>query len=258
MKNAELLELYDLHERFEANYPRYRREEAGKIVRMVSLEAEAHNVVIHSRLGAEDADRAISGELEYFRELGSDFEWKLYSHDQPSDLKDRLAARGFSVGDDEAIMSIELESLGFTIAAASSIDVRKVTDEKGLKDFADVNARVWSDKDDSWMKEVAETLRGSPQRMSAWLAYVEGEPVCAARIDFPERSPFASLWGGATVERHRGRGLYTAVLAARAKEAIERGYRFLTIDAGPMSRPIVERLGFRLLAISNPCDSPKR
>jgi hypothetical protein len=31
---------------------------------------------------------------------------------------------------------------------------------------------------------------------------------------------------------YRKRGLYTAVLAARVQEAIQRGYRFLTIEAG--------------------------
>ena len=63
--------------------------------------------------------------------------------------------------------------------------------------------------------------------------------------------------GGATLEGFRKRGIYTAVLAARAREARERGYRFLTIDASPMSRPIAAKHGFRLLATSNPCDSPR-
>ncbi|EQD40871.1 GCN5-related N-acetyltransferase, partial [mine drainage metagenome] len=56
--------------------------------------------------------------------------------------------------------------------------------------------------------------------------------------------------GGATVPDYRGRGLYTALLAVRLQEAKRRGARFLTIDAGPMSRPIVEKYGFRLLTFA--------
>ncbi|MCC6192435.1 MAG: hypothetical protein IT318_25685 [Anaerolineales bacterium] len=44
-----------------------------------------------------------------------------------------------------------------------------------------------------------------------------------------------------------GRGRYTALLAARAQEARRRGVRYLTIDASPMSRPIVARHGFTYL-----------
>jgi hypothetical protein len=65
---------------------------------------------------------------------------------------------------------------------------------------------------------------------------------------------FASLWAGSTLERFRKRGLYTAVLAAMVQEAMQKGRRYLTIDAGPMSRPIVEKHGFRLLAHAGDCE----
>jgi len=255
--DSDILELYDRYERREAAYPRSRRETAGAIVRMIDIDPEGHHCVIHSRLTEADADAAIEGELAYFRALGRDFEWKLYSHDRPADLKSRLAARGFSIGEDEALMVLELDRLPPALAAGHPHDVRRVADEGGIADYAAVNAAAWPDDHGSWVASVAATLRETPERMSAWVAYAEGRPVCAARVDFPERSPFASLWGGATLEGYRGRGIYTAVLAARAREAIGRGYRFLTIDASPMSRPIVAKLGFRLLAITNPCESPR-
>ncbi|MCB0228061.1 MAG: GNAT family N-acetyltransferase, partial [Anaerolineae bacterium] len=64
--------------------------------------------------------------------------------------------------------------------------------------------------------------------------------------------PFASLWGGSTLAGYRKQGYYTALLAVRLQEAIQRGARFLTIDASPMSRPIVQRFGFR--QITTACD----
>jgi GNAT superfamily N-acetyltransferase len=249
-------ELYDRHERREAAFPRCRREASGKTVRMISLEAGGHSFVIHSSLGAGEADAAIEEELRCFRGLGLRFEWKLYSHDRPADLKERLAAHGFRIGEDEAIMALELEGLPPELAREHPHDLRRVADEAGLRDYAAVNAAAWPEDAEVWMEAIARTLREEPERLSAWVAYVEGKPVCAARVDFPAHSPFASLWGGATLEPFRRRGIYTAMLAARAREAIGRGYRFLTIDASPMSRPIVTRHGFRLLSISNPCDSP--
>jgi len=257
LDDRDILELYDRHERREAAYPRSRRETTDRVVRMIDLDPDGHHCVIHSRLTEADADAAIEGELAYFRALGRNFEWKLYSHDKPANLKARLAAHGFSIGGDEALMVLELDRLPPALAAGHPHDVRRVVDERGIADYAAVNAETWPEDHAVWVESVAATLREAPERISVWVAYAEGRPVCAARIDFPERSSFASLWGGATLEGYRGRGIYTAILAARTKEAIGRGYRFLTIDASPMSRPIVAKLGFRLLAITNPCDSPR-
>ena len=62
---------------------------------------------------------------------------------------------------------------------------------------------------------------------------------------------FASLWGGSTIAAFRSRGLYTALVAVRAQEARRSGARFLTVDARPMSRPILERLGFQVMTFAN-------
>jgi hypothetical protein len=43
------------------------------------------------------------------------------------------------------------------------------------------------------------------------------------------------------------------LLAARAQEARARGFSLLTVDASPMSRPILEKHGFQHLATSTPC-----
>ena len=62
----------------------------------------------------------------------------------------------------------------------------------------------------------------------------------------PGRS-FAGLWGGGTVLGYRSRGIYRGLVAARAREALRRGYRYLTVDARETSRPVLARLGFSAL-----------
>ena len=77
-----------------------------------------------------------------------------------------------------------------------------------------------------------------------YCAYVDGKPVATGRISFPAGSNFAGLWGGGVLPAMRGRGLYTAMLSHRIAEAKSRGYRWITIDAAPMSRPILLKKGF--------------
>jgi hypothetical protein len=48
------------------------------------------------------------------------------------------------------------------------------------------------------------------------------------------------------------RGVYRALVAHRARLAIERGYRYLQVDAMPASEPILRRLGFVRLGTTIP------
>ncbi|MFY9860709.1 MAG: hypothetical protein WAK80_09150, partial [Candidatus Cybelea sp.] len=61
------------------------------------------------------------------------------------------------------------------------------------------------------------------------------------------------LYGGGTMEQHRGRGFYRATVAARARDAIDFGARYLIVDALPTSQPILENLGFVRLTDTWPC-----
>ncbi|WP_431037175.1 acetyltransferase [Streptomyces sp. P6-2-1] len=77
-------------------------------------------------------------------------------------------------------------------------------------------------------------------------------PVHASRIEFVPGTDFAGLWGGSTLAAWRGRGLYRATVAARARIAAARGVPYLQVDAGPDSAPILRRLGFLELTTTTP------
>jgi GNAT superfamily N-acetyltransferase len=57
-----------------------------------------------------------------------------------------------------------------------------------------------------------------------------------------------NLFGGSVLPEARGRGTYRALIQARWALAVEYGTPWLTVQAGRMSRPIVEHAGFDFLA----------
>ncbi len=57
-----------------------------------------------------------------------------------------------------------------------------------------------------------------------------------------------NLFGGSVHPDARGRGVYRAMTLARWDFAVEHGTPALTVQAGRMSKPIVERLGFEFVA----------
>src|SRR5688572_27908277 len=81
-----LLQLFDRDQRIAARFFGFRREETDLVVRHVPT-AGSHGYVVHSRLTPATADHAVRGEIAYFASLGTPFEWKLYGHDEPSDLE---------------------------------------------------------------------------------------------------------------------------------------------------------------------------
>jgi hypothetical protein len=83
------------------------------------------------------------------------------------------------------------------------------------------------------------TARTRPLMHATWL---EGEIVCAGEC---ARTPHGLLlFRGATLPRARGRGAYRALIRARWRDAVASGTPSLITQAGAMSRPILERLGF--------------
>ena len=77
---------------------------------------------------------------------------------------------------------------------------------------------------------------------STFVALIDGEVVATASASFGRSGVF--LTGGGTRPDRRGRGAYTALTRARWDAAVEHGTPALTVTAGAMSRPILERLGF--------------
>jgi len=78
---------------------------------------------------------------------------------------------------------------------------------------------------------------------ATYLAFVDGRAVARATSQFTEHGVL--LFGGATRDEERGKGAYRALVRARWDDAVARGIPVLVTQAGPMSLPILTRLGFR-------------
>ncbi|HEY0603310.1 MAG TPA: GNAT family N-acetyltransferase [Herpetosiphonaceae bacterium] len=253
MDIAHIRALYDREQRQNLAIPGMRREVVGTLVRHVN-QAPGDGMVIYSCLEPEAVESTVSEQIAYFEELGQGFEWKVYSHDPPPDLKDRLGARGFEVGEDEAILVLDLEAAPAVLVEPVTADIRRITDPEQIPSIITVQNEVWQ-MDFSWLgQRLTTNLRERPDFLSIYAAYADDQPVAAAWINFPPKNQFASLWGGSTLAGYRRRGLYTALLAVRVQEALQRGVRFLTVDASQMSRPILQKLGFQLIAYAYACN----
>ena len=257
MDVQKVLALYDQEQRREIEFPDMERQvlpsgdEWPRIVRYVRPQP-AMSFVLYSDLDEATADATIDEQIAYFRANDLKFEWKVYSHDRPADLAQRLVARGFAAEPMDDIMVLDVANAPAALLAEPAADVRRLTDPARLADVQAVLEAVWGE-DFNWVHDRLGQAMGIPGYLSVYVAYVGETPACAGWIYFNE-GQFASLWGGSTLAAYRGRGLYTALLAARVREARARGVPYLTIDAGEMSRPIVARHGFQTITTAIACE----
>lgn len=257
MDHARVLALFDAQLRRDAppDAPGTRVERLGGVVRQTGAAVHDWSGVIWSELDEETADGAIAEQLRYLRSpaaAGREFEWKLYSHDLPADLGERLLAAGFVPEPPETVMVAEVGELPTDAVLPDGVRLRNVTDEAGVDMVASVHEQAFGTSSDRLRERILDQLRESPDTVSVVLAMAGDLPVCAARMELNPGTSFAGLWGGGTVAAWRGRGVYRALIAHRAGIAATRGYRYLQVDASDQSRPILQRLGFAALSVTTP------
>jgi hypothetical protein len=206
--------------------------------------------------GVDDVDALIAETVAYFAaipEVG-EFEWKTRGHDWPPDLGARLEPHGLEAEEIETVMVGEARSLAVDIELPDGVSVRRVDQlperEAVVTEAAEMQRAVFGDGPSAaGVLDQLDRLAGLEE---FWVAEADGRVVSAGRLQRVEGTEFAGLWGGATVEAWRGRGIYRALTAARARAALEVGVRYLHSDCTAMSRPILERSGLVAITTSTP------
>lgn len=234
-----LLDLFDTQvRRGLVSEPGMRVEHNGRVVRVTGL----WNCILHADIDTDTADRVIAGQQAHFRELGEHVEWKVYGHDRPDDLGERLARAGFEPEPAETLMVFDLQQDITAPALPPEVRVHRLIDARGLDDVAAVGLEAFGQDFSAMNPEYAARLPLGT--VAFYVAFSHAQPVGAARLEMPPQGEFAGLYGGGTVPAFRRCGIYRSLVAARAQEARGRGYRYLNVEAEPTSRPILERLGF--------------
>lgn len=115
-----------------------------------------------------------------------------------------------------------------------------------------MESEVWGSDCGFISDHLAGRLATVPDRLAIYTVEAAGQVVAAAWVMLQEDGQFASLYGGSTLEAWRGRGIYRALVAVRARLAAEHGYKYLHVDASEDSRPILQRLGFTAVTTTTP------
>src|SRR4029077_3610753 len=114
------------------------------VVRAIGRES-SWNGIVYSRFSPSETETIVNAEIQYFTQLNRDFEWKVYSHDEPADLLSHLRNRAFKIGEEESLMFSDLRELPPSLMAPppEGVTVIPVRNEQGIADFLSLESALW-------------------------------------------------------------------------------------------------------------------
>ncbi|MFZ3324179.1 MAG: GNAT family N-acetyltransferase [Usitatibacter sp.] len=238
-------------ERRTAKVPGYALEVDTDLTRHLPQGQDDEALLWLARFARPAADHRIAEELANLRKRGWQAEWKVHDLDEPDDLKSRLEAHSLSCHHTEALMVLDVANTRPRAFEETDVVVGTASRDE-IDEIAALGEEVWNCRL-PWLartlREMTDPIAGSA---SLYRARTASRVVGCGWIEFHGGSRFAQLCGGAILESCRGKGIYSRLFELRVAEARARGVPYIAVDAAPMSRPILERCGFRFVCHTYP------
>jgi hypothetical protein len=197
--------------------------------------------VQRQRFPADEVDEVLAEVRELLRRRGQkSTQWEVGS--QAAHLVGPLLRRGLVRDADPFATAMALDCQ--PPPPPEGFEVREARTREEYLQAAAVQAEAFGASPEEAAEHVAgleRRLDGSPFLMH--LVWSEGRMIGAGACAVTPAG--LALFGGAVLPGARGRGAYRALIAERWRAAVADGRPALVTQAGAMSRPILERLGFR-------------
>lgn len=167
-------------------------------------------------------------------------------------MHEALLENGFTVGEPESIMIGEARLLAVDVPLPEGVTLRRITEEADVRAMSAMSDEAFGDPPSDEMANALLRRLSFGDGMELWVAEADGRMVSAGRLEPMRGTDFAGIWGGATRADWRGRGVYRALTAARARSALRVGKTLIHSDSTEDSRPILERSGLLRVSTTTP------
>jgi hypothetical protein len=199
------------------------------------------------RFADGDVERRHAEIRRWFADRGRQaFNWQLGPSSTPRDVEARLVASGARPEpDDPDALAMLLERQ--PPPGPASIRVRRVATLADHREalritMHDASPEAWAAVEEGMAASWAEAR--DDQAMFSYLADDGGEPIAMAQLVWLTVG-LAYLGGATTLPDARGRGAFRALVRARWDAVVAVGRPVLLVQAGRMSTPILQGLGFQ-------------
>ena len=157
-------------------------------------------MISSSSLTGDIADAVIAEQAAHYRELGAEVEWKVYQHDGPPDLLQRVERYGFIAGPRETVLVLDLQEPARWIDEPPAHPVIRVENEDHVDLYRQSAEEVFGKDHGPTGRELLSGIQKGSMRHRAYIVIEGNAAVSVGRLYTDPQSAFGGLYGGGTLE----------------------------------------------------------
>lgn len=205
-----------------------------------------YNAVIRVSPQYKDTQKLVCEVMEAHQGRGS--EWRIGTPSYTKNLESSVLRAGYKEDGMADAWSVDVSCSRRAIP--SNIYIERVGNLQQMRDMDHVMCLAFSKpvpKSDALLEKELLLCTGNRARCLRFIAYDKStrEPISTGGVNMFAQFSFAFMWGGCTVPKARGRGIYSALVTTRMQYAQQYGIERLGLYAmRDTSGPIVQAQGF--------------
>lgn len=206
----------------------------------------AANEVLFSNLNERHPDRAIDEIVDEYQRLGRPLTWCVYPWTRPSDLGERLGARGAT----KSVIHAFLGNSALPIEVVDGVKVEQIDPEstEAYETYMNVMAACYSlpaDEEAFRRRRYYQLSTGSAPSMKLFVGRYNGVAAGCAAMVIKEDS--AHFTGDCVIPAFQARGLFVSLIAARLHALRDMGISLVTGHGNEQSAFWIKRFGFKTI-----------
>jgi GNAT superfamily N-acetyltransferase len=209
------------------------------------LPIELGSGIIRTHVSAENQGEAAEKLIQRFTNYHKPMTWLICPSTQPSDLRQRLQARGWFI-DDAPGMALDLLTLDEHTAQVDGLNIERVSDDTALRQWIRtmiIGSEIPGNALDLVLDLAAKHPFTPMPEVQFYLGSVNGEPATTSLLFL--HAGVAGIYNVATLPTARGHGYGSAITAAPLLAARALGYRIGILQSSQMGLNVYRRMGFQ-------------
>ena len=203
-----------------------------------------YNAVVRTHLKGDETNSTLDRLLARYRGRGVDFLWLVHPTATPSDLGERLVARGLRPVEHATGMSLELSEW---VASEPAARVEEVTDDAGLATYGSLIMRYWEipPQEQALVSDLNSYWSRGRTRGHRFVAFSDDDvPLGKGYLSLEGPPGVAGIFGMSVLPEARGRGVGNAMTVAMLNRAKAAGCIRAVLHSSERAVDLYRRAGF--------------